>query len=223
MEILAELEKGKAYDLDQLGEHIGVRNQEELYESELEHKSAILGCTTGTPPWKQILTIPISSEHHKLGVLGVLRRTSLDFQPNELEELRMFARLIAVTIRNEDRIIIQNALHDLEILDADIATVIQYDPDEEAYLPLETVAVFPEEVRSSMETPRSGGLADRLIQKQREIIEDVEKEIPKEQVSTFVKEQKVRAYVGLPLISNQQSLGAFFVSFISISSRIFSN
>lgn len=32
LEILSELEQGKAYDIDQLGEHIGVRDKKELYE-----------------------------------------------------------------------------------------------------------------------------------------------------------------------------------------------
>ncbi len=213
-------------------------SEEEKSEENLKGKSQVMFNTNELLPWERALAIPILSENHKLGVLCMLRRDRLDFSPRDLNELHTFARLMAVTIRNEDRIIIQNALHDLgmrvalsldtddilneivrsayEILDADIATVHLYDPDKQEYLPLEKAAVYPdpESTRNHMETPRSNGLtANIILNKQRMYIENVDEEKDPATLSTFIREQKIKAYVGLPLISNQQSLGVLYVSF----------
>lgn len=186
-------------------------------------------------PWKRLLAIPVVSENHKLGVLCVLPHGKHKITPRDQEELQTFARLMAVTIRNEDRIIIQNALHDLgiylaqshelgnilqevvksayETLDADVATVHLYDPDKQEYFPLNQAAVFPESAREFMETPRSGGLTDIIIQRQRMFVEDVDKEKGRKALSTFIKEQKIKAYVGVPLISQKSIVGVLYVSF----------
>jgi GAF domain-containing protein len=209
--------------------------QKTISEANLKSEPDKIFKTEKKFPWERAYLIPVSSENHLLGVLCVLRRDKLEFLPREEAELKTFARLMAVTIRNEDRINILNALHDLgvhltlsrdldtilreivqsacEILDADIATLHLFDPENQEFYPLQTAAVYPEASRKFMETPGIEGLTKTILQKQRFFVKNVEKETDPATMSSFVKKQGIKAYAGLPLISGGQSLGVLYISY----------
>jgi GAF domain-containing protein len=209
--------------------------QKTIPEANLKSKPDNIFKTEKKLPWETAYLIPVSSENHRLGVLCVLRREKLDFLPREKAELKTFTRLMAVTIRNEERINILNALHDLgahltlsrdldtilkeivqsacEILDADVATLHLFDPEKQAFLPLQTAAVYPETSRKFMETPGIEGLTKAILQQQRFFVKNVEKETDPAAMSSFVKEQGIKAYAGLPLVSSGQSLGVLYISY----------
>src|SRR3989304_2988564 len=78
--------------------------------------------------WKCMLAIPVSSEHHRLGVLSIFRREQSSFTSREHDLVRAFARLVVVTIENEARIVTLNALHDVGVrltLATDLQEVLQ--------------------------------------------------------------------------------------------------
>ncbi|MFH1636459.1 MAG: GAF domain-containing protein [Chloroflexota bacterium] len=188
-------------------------------------------------PWERAYLTPVVSDYHKLGVLCILRRDGrLEFSQREIDEIRTFSRLIAVTIRNEERIIILSALHDLGVrltlasdvrsilqeivrnaclvVGADIATVHLYDHHKQEFFDLDHAAVYPEELRQYMEKPRArGGLTNAIVRKQRAYVENIDEVEDQEKVSTFIRDQGIKAYLGMPLITGNQSVGVIYVSF----------
>ena len=221
-------------DSDNLVIDTFVRGKEQQVENLRDRPDTIINSKEQLV-WERAYLLPIFSEYHKIGVLGVFRCDSHEFNHREQDELHTFARLMAVTTRNEERIVVQNALHDLgialalyrepnkilnevvrsacEILDADIATVLQYDPERQTYLPLEDAAVYPPSAYEYMDLPRPGGFADTIIRKQRIFVEDVDQNEDPNSISSFIGKQGIKAYAGLPLVSGDQPLGILYVSF----------
>jgi GAF domain-containing protein len=212
-----------------------INNKEQIIENYQENPDVIFNSDVRTP-WERIQLFPIMSDYHSLGVLSVFRRDSFGFTFQELDAIKAFTSLLAVTIQNEERIIALNALHDVgvrltlsldlrEVLDeivrstcqiigADVATLHLYDPVEQQFYELDRAAIYPESARSYMEKPQSeGGLTSEILKKQRIFVEDVDKEIRIPAISTFGMKEGIKAYVGTPLVSNADALGVLYVSF----------
>lgn len=182
------------------------------------------------------LAVPVSSEHRRLGVLTVWGRDREPFTPQEQTLVRVFANLIAVRIESENRIITLNALHDVgvrltlvtgleetlqeivrsacQVIGGDVAVIHLYDPEHKEFYGLERSVVYPDSGREKMDRPRAeSGLSAQIIERGRIYQEDVSqhKEVP--ELSRFVVEQGIEAYIGTPLISVDEPLGVMYVSF----------
>jgi GAF domain-containing protein len=100
------------------------------------------------------------------------------------------------------------------MIGADISTLHLYDPIARQFFDIDQAAVYPESARKYMEKPHAeGGLASGILRKRRIYVEDVDKESDHSSISTFIKKEGIKAYIGTPLVSNGHALGVLYVSF----------
>jgi GAF domain-containing protein len=205
-----------------------------LVENVTSDRRFLLQDMAGAMRWQSAIGIPILSRYSEpLGVFCAYAIGHFGFTKTEENILESFATLASGRIESERKIESLNALHDLatrltqplqldqtlkqiveaipRITRADVSAVHLYNATKQDFYGVERAATFGADL-ANLDKPRAhGGSGEQVIREGLVVCDDVDSE--PHLVSTFVKNEGIKAYVGVRLWGNNQPQGILYVSY----------
>jgi len=183
--------------------------------------------------WKSALCVPIEVYGKIIGVISVYTFVNREFSEYEKRLLEDYATQIELTESYKRLFVLSENIEQLitvepkkvleqivknacQVTGADAAVVYPFDPLREEFYDVDSVATYGlEHALDLTEKPRiKKGMAAYVISKGEVVFENLAVDDPKiHETSSFIKREKIKAFIGLSLKVADQVLGVLYVDY----------